>query len=197
MNNNIFTLEDGSYIGYGILKDIDSYILEDGENLKIKYNVHIQNEDNETTSFYHKGGKPDASIYENIGKKMFFIVDKSGSIKYLSDILTNTKMKSITKENLKDDEFDYDIPKFTLIMTMFLILLMSDVLFIGRTFSELVINSTITAMIFCSYILVKRSENKVKKAKIKEHEIAIEELKKWSDNISIKEISYKPELIIN
>ena len=98
--------------------------------------------------------------------------------------------------HLKDDEFDYDIPKFTLIITMFLILLMSDVLFIGRTFSELVINSTITAMIFCSYILVKRSENKVKKAKIKEHEIAIEELKKWSDNISIKEISYEPELII-
>ena len=61
MNNNIFTLEDGCYIGFGILKDIDSYILEDGENLKIKYNVHIQNEDNETTSFYHKGGKPDAS----------------------------------------------------------------------------------------------------------------------------------------
>ncbi len=31
MNNNIFALEDGSYIGFGILKDIDSYILEDGQ----------------------------------------------------------------------------------------------------------------------------------------------------------------------
>lgn len=197
MNNANFYLDDSSYIGFGTLKDIDSYILEDGENLKIKYNVHIENEDHKITSFYHEGGKPDTSIYDNIGKKMFFIVDKNGSITYLSNILTNTKIKKITEENLKDDEFDYDIPKFTLIITMFLILLMSDVLFIGRTFSELVINSTITSMIFCSYILVKMSEKKVKKTKIKEHEIAIEELKEWADHKNIKEISYEPELIKN
>lgn len=58
MNNTIFSLNNGYHIGFGTLKDIDSYMIETEENLKIKYNVYIEDENRDTHYFYHKGGKP-------------------------------------------------------------------------------------------------------------------------------------------
>ncbi|EDY5734544.1 hypothetical protein GQ105_003383 [Salmonella enterica] len=73
---------------YGKLIDIDSYMLENGEDIKMKYNLHIGDLDDNVVSYTHQGGKPEQYVYNMIDNKVFFIVN------YLNEVIEITSDKN-------------------------------------------------------------------------------------------------------
>lgn len=184
MDDTIFSLKDGSHIGFGMLKDIDSYMLEEGENLKIKYNIYIEDENRDTHSFYHKGGKPSESIYNSLNKKMFFIVNKNNEIEYISDLITNKKINYLIKEWYLKNEPDFDAIKMMMFMLMFMIFFMSDILFLkdGISTKQLIINISLSMLPVLSYSYIKIIEFKQRRELKKESEDLKKGLKDWINN---------------
>lgn len=177
MNNTIFSLNNGYHIGFGTLKDIDSYMIETEENLKIKYNVYIEDENRDTHYFYHKGGKPSESIYNSLNKKMFFIVNENDEIEYISDLITNKNINEIIK-NIVSEEKEYWPIKLGALMSMFLLFFMFD-------------NSSLIGYISCillgiffiaSYLFTMFLGYTNKKQIEKERECLKKDLKEWIDN---------------
>ena len=199
MNDAIFNLKNGSHIGFGTLIDIDSYMLEEGEDLKIKYNIYIEDKNRDRHSFYHKGGKPSESIYNSLNKKMFFIINKNNEIEYISDLITNKKINYLIKEWYLKNQPDFDAIKMMMFMLMFIIFFMADILFLrdGISKKELVINISLSMLPVLSYSYIKIIEFKQKRKVKKESEALKKELKEWIDKNEIKEKIYKPDIIKN
>lgn len=197
MDNTIFSLKNGSHIGFGMLKDIDSYMLEEGENLKIKYNIYIEDENRDIHYFYHKGGKPSESIYNSVNKKMFFIINKNNEIEYISDLITNKKINDLIKEWYLKNQPDFDAIKMMMFMLMFIIFFMADILFLrdGISTKELVINISLSMLPVLSYSYIKIIEFKQRREVKKESEDLKKELKEWIDKNEIKEKICKPDII--
>lgn len=184
MDNTIFSLKNGSHIGFGTLTDIDSYMLEAGEDLKIKYNIYIEDENRDTHSFYHKGGKPSESIYNSLNKKMFFIVNKNNEIEYISDLITNKKINDLIKEWYLKNEPDFDTIKIIMLMLIFITFFMGDLLFLknGISNNQLIINTSLFMVPVISYSYIKIIEFKKRKEIKKESDYLKKELKEWIDN---------------
>lgn len=184
MDNTIFSLNNGSHIGFGTLIDIDSYMLEAGEDLKIKYNIYIEDENRDIHSFYHKGGKPSESIYNSLNKKMFFIVNKNNEIEYISDLITNKKINYLIKEWYLKNEPDFDTIKIIMLMLIFIAFFMGDLLFLknGISNKQLIINTSLFIIPVISYAYIKIIEFKKRKEIRKESDYLKKELKEWIDN---------------
>lgn len=200
MDNTIFSLKNGSHIGFGTLTDINSYMLEAGEDLKIKYNIYMEDENSNITSFYHKGGKPSESIYNSLNKKMFFIVNKNNEIEYISDLITNKKINDLIKEWYLKNEPDFDTIKIIMLMLIFITFFMGDLLFLknGISNNQLIINTSLFMVPVISYSYIKIIEFKKRKEIKKESDYLKKELKEWIDNKesqSLKNEIKKNELI--
>lgn len=88
-----FDLNNGCFAVKGKVKDIESYVLQDGNKLKMKHDIEIQNYDNETFCYYLKDDA--LEINQIKGKDVFLIIDKQNNI-------LNIESKLPRKENTKD-----------------------------------------------------------------------------------------------
>lgn len=188
MYNANFDLDDDSYLGFGTLNNIDSYILENRENLTIKYNVYIEDEEGNIKSFYHKGGKPAKYICDSINKKMFFIVNKNNEIEYITDLITNKKINDIIKDWSFKNQPDFDTIKIIMLMIMFTIFLMADILFLKNDIStkQLIINISLSMLPVLSYSCIKIIEFKQRRIIRKESERLKKEIKEWNNKKIVK-----------
>lgn len=98
---NCVELKHGKYLGFGKLIDIDSYILEDGENLKIKYRLHIEDLDGNIFVYSHNGGKPKSAVYKMINSYFYYKFDDNKNTYALYGKLSHANINNFVEQRSK------------------------------------------------------------------------------------------------